>query len=452
MTQVNKIQLPIWSLLASIKLTVAVLLMLAATSVIGTLIPQGGNLDDYITKYGEVLYRILYVFDLTDMYHSWWFRTLIGLLIANIAVCTIKRFPGVWKIVFYSKTEKPMVKAGQRHSFEFADYRQPKELKPLYEKYISKHFSHYWLEQNDNGFHIVGERGRWTRLGVTGVHLSILILLAGTLVGSIFGFDGSVNIAEGERIDKVRLRNSGEFIHLDFEVLCDDFNVSFYDSGVPKEYRSRLQVLENGEQVIQKDIIVNDPLRYKGINFFQSSYGNIPPKELKLSFTNRTSGTIISKTMSIGERENIPNTELKFYLQEIRNTYLLGGTDVGETVLGVLETPNGKPKEVILPLRFPSYDKMRKDEWIISVEDHKHMYYTGLQVTHDPGVPMVYAGFIILIMGCYVTFFMSHQKIAVEVLQTPGSSRVKVYGSTSRSSIVFDHQLQQITASLGGHK
>jgi len=73
---------------ASVKLTITVLLLLAATSVIGTLIPQNAEPVVYVRTYGEFACRMLYVFDLFDMYHSWWFRTIIGLLTANIAVCT----------------------------------------------------------------------------------------------------------------------------------------------------------------------------------------------------------------------------------------------------------------------------------------------------------------------------------------------------------------------------
>jgi cytochrome c biogenesis protein len=322
----------------------------------------------------------------------------------------------------------------------------------VYETYIGKHFYRHRIGLKDNGFCIMAEKGRWTRLGVTGVHLSIVILLAGSLIGSLTGFDGYVNIAEGESIDRIRLQNSSTVIPLGFEVRCEDFDVSFYESGAPKEYRSRLKIMENGQTVAEKDIIVNDPLRYKGINFFQSSYGNLPPKELTLSFTRRDSGEIFRHKMAIGQRADIPGTDLRFYLREIQNSYRLQETDVGETVLGVLDTPENKPAEVILPLRFPTYDKMRKGEWIVAVEEHEHSYYTGLQVTRDPGIPLVYAGFLLLLTGCYVTFFMAHQKIAVEVTQSPHSSTVRVYGSSNRNPVGFEHRIQQIAAELGRQK
>lgn len=451
MTKKNLSEFPLWKFLASIRLTIALLLLLAATSIIGTLIPQGGSPGDYVRQYGETAYRLLYAFDLTDMYRSWWFRTLIVLLTANIVVCTLKRFPGVWKMVFPGKKEAPTVRPG-RNAQEFSDSRNPEELRAMYETSIRRQFRRHWVETNENGFRIVAEKGRWTRLGVTVVHLSVVILLAGALIGSLSGFDGYVNIAEGDSIDRIRLRNSNGVIPLGFEVRCEDFDVSFYDSGAPKEYRSRLQITENGQIVVQKDIIVNDPLRYKGINFFQSSYGSLPPKDLVLSFTRRDSGDAVRQKVSIGGQTDIAGTDLRFYLREVQSSYRLRGSDVGETAIGVLESPGGDPVEVILPMRFPTYDRMRKGEWIVAVEEHEHAYYTGLQVTRDPGVPLVYAGFILLILGCCVSFFMAHWKIAVEVMQSPGGSAVKVYGTSNRNPVGFEHRIQKIAAGLGGQK
>lgn len=439
---------PAWGFLASVRLTIALLLLLAATSAIGTLIPQGGAPADYIRQYGEIGYRLVYVFDLFDMYHSWWFRSLMVLLTANIVVCTLQRFPAVWRIVFAGTPKMSPPPSGQAHAAEFIDSRRPEALKPLYEKCIGSRFRRLRTDPIENGFRIVAEKGRWTRLGVTGVHLSIVVLLVGALIGSLFGFDGYVNIAEGERVDRVRLQNNSAVIPLGFEILCEDFEVSFYDSGAPKEYRSRLHIMENGRSVMQKDIIVNDPLCYKGINLFQSSYGSIPPKELTLGFTRRDSGEVFRTKVAVGGRVDLPEPGRQFYLREIRDTFRIRDMDVGETALGVMTLPEGQSVEVALPMRFPTYDKMRKGEWAIAVEDHEHAYYTGLQVTRDPGVPLVYAGFILLVVGCYVSFFLAHRKIAVEVVNSPRSSRVRVYGSSNRNPVGFEAVLKKIAADL----
>ncbi|RLA40137.1 MAG: hypothetical protein DRR06_17945, partial [Gammaproteobacteria bacterium] len=59
-------------------------------------------------------------------------------------------------------------------------------------------YRHYQVDTEDSGFRLVAEKGRWTRLGVPVVHLSIVFILAGALVGSFYGFDRFINIPGGK--------------------------------------------------------------------------------------------------------------------------------------------------------------------------------------------------------------------------------------------------------------
>lgn len=422
-------------------------MLLAATSVIGTMIPQNAEPAAYLRAYGDITYRLMRVFDVLDMYHSWWFRALIGLLAANIVVCTARRWPSIWKIVAPGKPAVGL-RGGASPLAEFTDARPPQELSPVYAGFIMSRFRSHRLEAGANGFRVLAEKGRWTRLGVPLVHLSVVLILVGALIGSVLGFDGFVNIPEGGQADRIQLRSRTGTMPLGFEVRCDDFNVSYYDSGAPKEYRSSLSIIENGRPVLAKDIIVNDPMQYRSINFFQSSYGPLPPSDFELSFTRNSSGEAVRHRVSIGQSVELPEGTTRFTAREYRPAYRYKGSDVGETLLGVLEPTGAEPAEVTLPLRFPSFDKMRKDEWLIAVEGHDQRYYTGLQVTRDPGVPLVYAGFIMMVIGCWVAFFMSHQKVAIEVAGGPKSCSVKVFGSTNRLRIGFESKARRLAEEL----
>jgi cytochrome c biogenesis protein len=433
----------LWELFASVKLTVVLLILLAATSVIGTLVPQNADPASYIRAFGDFTYRLLQVFDIFNMYYSWWFQALIAILALNISVCTIKRWPAIWKMVS-SAPAKSGGFASKKPLAEFSDPRNPENLEVLYLDYIQRKFPNHKIDSEDSGFRLVAEKGRWSRLGVPAVHLSIVIILAGALIGSIFGFDGFVKIPEGGSRDYIRLRNSADTLSLGFEVRCDDFEVSFYDSGSPKEFRSSLVILENGREVAKKEIIVNDPLRYRGINFFQSSYGAMPPKDFQITFISTNSGKKFQNKVSIGNSVGLPDGKGRFTARQYVNNYNFRGARVGEALLGILNKPNNEPEEVVLPLRFPTFDKMRKGDWIIQAEGHDTSYYTGLQVTKDPGVTLVYFGFSLLIIGCWVAFFMSHQKIMVDVKTSASSSLIKVFGSTNRNRIGFDISVEKL--------
>ena len=439
----------IWKFFTTIKLSVILLLSLAATSIVGTLIPQNESPAAYFQTYGEFLYRIFDVFDFFDMYHSWWFQLLIVLLTANIIVCSIDRLKATGKIVFANNPIFNLSRFKNHADKEnLVDDRSPEQLKDVYEPFISKTFGYTRTEQTDKGFCIFAEKWRWTRLGVYGVHLSIVLLLIGGLIGSIFGFDGYVNIPEGESVNSIMIRKPSQRKSLDFEVLCEDFDVSFYDSGAPKEFRSSLTILEHGKPVLKKDIIVNDPLRYKGINIFQSSYGPLPPKEVTLSFTSKKTGKAYQKKVLIGQSIDIPEAGGKLVIKNYANSYTFRGRPIGEVFSGIIMPDNGRAIDILLPVRFPDFDQGRKGNVAVSVKDYDRRYYTGLQVTKDPGVWVVYSGFILLIAGCYITFFMSHQRLCIDIAKQGKKSIIMVAGTANKNKLGVPNRIKKISEKL----
>jgi cytochrome c biogenesis protein len=424
-------------------------LSLAVTSIIGTLIPQNEDPQAYFEAFGGVLSRLFNLLDLFDMYHSWWFQLLIVLLTANIIVCSIDRISSNRRILFVRNPSFKLPRfRNLKHRQEFTHTATPQQLKDIYQTFIARRFHHSLVEATENGFAIYGEKGRWTRFGVYTVHLSVVLLLIGGLIGSIFGFDGFVNIAEGESINQIRLRNSPQMVQLDFAIRCDDFDVSFYDTGAPKEFRSSLTVLEQGRSVLNKDIIVNDPLRYKGISFYQSSYGQLPPNEVVLSFTSNNTGTVYKNKAMINQPLQLPEKLGTFEIKRFLQAAEFRGNNIGEAYSGILTPPGGDPVQITLPLRFPTFDKMRKGNLVIAVVEQVPRFYTGLQVGKDPGVWVVYSGFILMIIGCYITFFMSHQQICLEIVAAGQKSRVIVAGTANKNKTGMEIKVDRLTEKL----
>jgi len=446
------------------------LLSIALTSVIGTLIPQNQNPDAYFRAYGEFFFKLFNVLGIFDMYHSWWFQCLIILLTTNVIVCSINRFSATWKIVFVKNPPFNLSRFRKLDQQEaFTNQNKISDLKKIYEPFIAKRFGYTRTEPTEKGFCIFAEKQRWTRFGVYTVHLSIVLLLLGGLVGSIFGFEGFVNIPEGEKVDSIRIRSTGDIKKLGFEIKCEDFNVSFYNNGAPKEFRSSLTILEEGKPVHKKDIIVNDPMRYKGINIFQSSYGKMPSngpqkkktqhidpeKEITLTFSIITSANSYKITATVGKPVDIPEGLGKFVLVEYRKSAEFMEQNIGEAFVGILTPNDGNPVEVLLPLHFPNFDKMRKGAVIISVSGQKQetftlvatpepRYYTGLQITQDPGVWLVYTGFILMIIGCIITFFLSHQRLCVEVIKSGKKSKIVVTGTANKNKLGMESRVKKI--------
>jgi len=459
----------LWGFFASVRLTILLLLSLAGTSIIGTLIPQNKQPMEYLQTFGEFGFRLLSALDFFDMYRSWWFRLLIMLLVVNIIVCSIERLASLSKIIFIKKPQfrrSRFQKARNRASFK--DDRSPETLQALFLPVLKTKYGYTQQESIDGGVCLFAEKWRWTRIGVYVVHLSIVVLLLGSLVGSIFGFEGFVNIPENETVDSIFLRQTGQPFPLPFAVRCDDFSVSFYENGAPKEFRSSLTILENNQPVLQKDIIVNDPLRYRGINLFQSSYGKMAPEdghdhmeapeEVDLRITDKATGQAFTQKATIGGQFDLPNALGQVTVVDFQEAMQFGGQNLGPgLIVEVISTEGGK-EQILLPLHFPNFDKMRGGALIFTVlgqkqrafkpEDKAERYYTGLQVTQDPGVPVVYTGFMGMILGFIITFFMSHQTVCVELTTKGGRTHVVVAGIADRNKLGMERKTEQLTERL----
>ncbi len=260
-----------WNFFSSVKLAIFTLCSLAATSIIGTIIPQGESAAFYVKSYGAKTAHFFQVLDIPEMYYSWWFLGLLGLLSTNLIICSFDRFPAVWKIITADNLDispERVEKMSNCSKWEFGTNKLDKiDLTDML-----KHGGWKATSKKLGGNELFFcEKGRWSRTGVYIVHLSILVIFVGAIIGHFFGFKGSVMIPEMRSAQKVfGYKNEGS-LQLGFEIRCNAFTIEFYDNGMPKEYRSSLSVLEDGKEVLTKDIEVNSPLIYKGITFYQSS-------------------------------------------------------------------------------------------------------------------------------------------------------------------------------------
>lgn len=438
----------VWRFFASVKLSVAVLFILAAASVSGTFIPQGNPEEFYVHKY-PLAGKYLVSLDIHHLYSSWLFRGLLILLCINIIVCSIDRLSKTWRIIFPGKkgvNPERMKKAKDVIRFESSIPKD--EMIRAAETLLSSKATKPANKTDNAETFIFSESGRWTRLGVYIVHASVLLLLAGGLIGSTFGFRGIMNIPENEQAQEVMI-DSRKPITIPFQIRCDDFDVSYYESGMPKEFRSKVTIIENGKEVQKRDIIVNSPLRYKGFSFFQSSYGVAGASDITLEIIAKN-GEKHEKTVQIGDKIEIPGSSDQFMISGFEDTFQVRGHTLKE-VFTCFMLEDGQPSDVfILPAGMPGFDKMRGKDFYINVKDYKKTWYTGLQVTKDPGVSLVYSGFLLMLAGCCISFFMAHRQFGIFVKGTDSGCEVTVCGVTSRKNPVFEDIIKNMAEKLGG--
>jgi len=427
----------IYDLFRSLKITISLLILLAILSIIGTLITQNATRLEYVQRYGNGLYEVLNFFNLFDMYHSWWFSAILLLLVINLITCSLHRLPGILSQIprGSGELEDRMLKAIPY--VEKVQIRNPAKRVENIQSSLKKWFKSWEQIETEKAVTLFSEKGRFSRLGVPITHLSILIILIGGILGSLYGFRGHVEILEGETVDRIFLRIKDEEVPkpIGFSVRCDEFNITYYDlKGAEKhvkEYTSILTILENGKEVFKKTVQVNHPLHYNGLAFYQSNYGAIHDVTFGIQWKGEK-GKAFFKALE-GTAVPVPNTNLIIrvlqYAQEVHN--------FGEGVQVVLFKPNQEPRPFWLLKKFPQLDQQRGDEFLLTFEGFAEKEYTGLSVTKDPGVWVVWIGCGLMIFGLIVSFFFSHQKIWVRIPKSPGGEIVFA-GSANKNRVGFE--------------
>jgi len=435
---------------ASVKLTVYTLVILAVTSIIGTIVLQKGSPEAYMQLYGQGGYNLIQVLGIDDMYQAWWYLMLLVVLCINIVVCSIERLSKTWKIIFPKEISfNPSRFSGLKNLQGFESEKASAGLCDSYKNFLSRKVGKVIEKKTDKGLMLYAEKGRWTRLGVYVVHASVLLLLAGALIGAVFGFKASLRLDEGQAADTVFDSASRIPIKLPFSVKCNEFEVKFYDTGAPDEFRSSLSISEGGKESFTKDIKVNHPLRYKGINIFQASYGTASPNEAVFQITDNMTQDSVTHTIKIGQTVDLPGGQGTFKFEGFLPHFDFRGHNLGDAFFGRVALEGKESIQIALPNKFPTFDKMRKGQFMVIVKDFEQAYYTGLQVTKDPGVWYVYAGFILMIIGCWVTFFMSHQSVCIGLEgSTTGHTRVWISGKTNRNAQGMTLKIKKLSKAL----
>ncbi len=396
----------LYSFFASVQLAIFTLALLAASAIIGTIIPQGEPPAFYLQLFGEKPAQFIAVLDLDNMYSSWWFVGLLTLLTINLVVCSIKRFPLAWESIHRDNlavSTKQLKKMPIVFNWQSTSSCTTMQLTEVLEK--SGWTFKEKKEEGDNSL-FFSQQGHWSRLGVYLVHLSIITIFIGALMGNWGGFRASVMVGEGEGVDTVYTLTGQRPIPLGFTVHCNSFFIDSYASGMPKEYRSNLSILAPDNTVKKRvDIKVNSPFSYQGITFYQSNYQGF--RDFFVTVTDEKSGeqkifqipfqrSVIwqEKDLSIGIL-NVDSEGMRVVREKL--WCKIGNTPA---VTGWLDDNSSKT--------FTTGEK----RFTVKI---KQRYATGLQVSKDPGIWIVYLGCLMMLAGLYMAFFLSHKRVWLQL-------------------------------------
>lgn len=448
----------IWSFFASVRLAIILLFLIAFFALVGTLVPQREAALEWSSRLSPSLYSFLWRMQIFDLYHSVWFILLSGFLAVNLVICSLDRFGPAWRRfrrrqtpdnndeAFQDPSEKNTLQSGldMHHAADAAAAL----LKKKYRR----------VERVDKADEVAfcAQKGRFSIFGVYIVHLSILVLIAGAIIGSIFGIEGSVNISEGETVKGISLRSGNQELELPFSVRCDKFVVEFYENGMPKTFQSDLTFIRDGKIIHSGKLRVNHPVEVGGFRFYQASYGAATGGQATIALL-RDGGRREVMNVAEGYTFELPGKEGAFRVLQMEENLM----NMGPAIKVSVESPQAK--EVFWVFReMAQIKKINPDifeqhpiinpglfrPYTFELLGLEEKYYTGLQVNRDPGTPAVAVGALLLIGGLMLVLFSYARTIWIRIRRADAGVFVSIAGRSYKNQEGLQKEMQYLLAQL----
>ena len=448
-----------WRTIASIQTGVVLLILVVILSAVGTIVLQrpATEPDEMQNAYSPQVLRILDAVGLTDVFHAWWFLGLLLLVSLCIVAASIDRFPNSWR--YFSRPYKYPDDSFRRASHPQKSLAIADEESGLVAAERALHSMGFKPERvvREDHFGIFAERHRISELAVYIVHASLLLIFFGTLVDGLWGWRGYLSLNEGQTTNIVQMRD-GTTHTLPFAIRCDATGQENYKDGTPKKWWSKLAVAADGRDVLKKEIVVNDPLLYSGVRFYQSSYG--PNGKVKvLLVATPSSGSGEKREIALAVNDTVPldaDTTVRFAeffpdfaIREGQVYKKSNYMDNPAAHLVVTSKKAGNDFDVWLPALDEVADNS-KAPYQFQAVDLKMGHYTGLQVSHEPGQWGVWSGVVLIGVGLSFVFYVVHTRFWVVPVSDPKTGKCSLWigGSANRNRDAFEQRFNHLVALL----
>ncbi len=455
---VDSIPRKLWQTLAAIKTGVILLILVVILSAAGTVILQrpATDVDEMQRAYSPQVLRLLDGLGLTDVFHAWWFVLLLSLVSLSIIAASVQRFPNAWR--YFSRPCKSPDEAFRKAlpGYVLIPVADEEAALSAAEKIFQKTGFRPERIVRENSFSLFGERNRLSEMAVYIVHASLLLIFLGGIVDALYGWRAFVTLTRGQQSSQVEPQN-GVKRNLPFAVRCDGAGQENYADGTPKRWWSDLAVLKEGKVILRKQIVVNDPLVYGGIRFYQASYGKTGKLDkLVLTATPRDGRDPQDITISPDETLRL-DADTTVRLAEFIPDYVVSDGQV-YTRSNELQNPaahllvesrkSGQAVNVWLP-PIPGHELNASSPYAFEGKDVQMAYFTGLEVSHEPGQWGVWAGVIVMGFGLALVFYFVHMRVwAVPVRDASGRLMLWIGGTANKNKDAFEQRFRELVEQI----
>lgn len=415
----------IFRVIADLRFCIFLLLWISLSSILGTIIEQDQSLEVYQQNYplshplfGVLTWDRIFRFQLNQVYQSWWFLFLLFLFALSLISCTLLQ-------------QLPSLKIARRCQFfrgntffynlKISTIADTLSFTNLLIRTQKENYSIF--QQKNIGYCYKGLTGR---LAPIMVHLSMILILFGTILGSCFGFKAQEIVPKTEQFHIQNLFRNGQLTSLpNRSTRINDFWITYTSSDTVSQFYSDLSILNpQGKELTRKTISVNDPLIYDSIYYYQTDWNFLG---------------IRLQTMS-PEIAEYPLKNLVWKGTKVWLTWIPANQRFTQGIISILENLEGYCSLYDFSGKFlGNLEVQETDLGFSKVGLLEIMSSTGLQIKADPGIPMIYSGFFFLMISTLISYSTYSQ---LWMLKKEG--KIWMGGTTNRAIFEFELEFLKI--------
>ena len=413
--------------IADLRFSISILLIIACSSIIGTIIEQDQSIETYKINYplinplfGFVSWDLIFRFGFNHVYTTWWFISFIIIFGVSLLTCTFLQ-------------QVPSFKIARRCQF----FRTTQQFKRLN---FSKNISHLSLNQllfniKNKQYSIFQQKnivycykGLVGRIAPLVVHFSMILILLGSILSALGGFKAQEIVPKTETFHIQNILTGGQFTLIpNISSRINDFWIIYNKQKIINQFYSDISILNNeGIEIDQATISVNRPEQYHGIIYYQTDWNLIG---LRFQDKNQIS---IQYPLT-----NISNSNLKTWFSWVSTSYDLtnGFTLLINSLHGYCSVYD-KFGQFIGNLELNEINTINPSLLLIDV-----ISSTGLQIKADPGISIIYSGFGFLIISV-ITSYITYSQIWL--VRVKDQNEYYIGGNTTRASFDFEVEFFKI--------
>jgi cytochrome c biogenesis protein len=485
------------------------LLALASAAVLAVAIPQEPTGAAQVAAWrstaegpGALVVAFFDVLGLFDVFGSWWFLGLTGLLLSSLLACLL---PRTRTLLRSWQTPPPAGRNLHRlsHLATFVTSAPVDDVQEQARRILRRQryrVRAVLADEAPNGrSQLAAEAGRRSReLSSLVFHWSILLMLAAALAGHLHGFTGQVDLVVGERFAETRLAydrpRAGPLFdiedHRGFVVILQDFRTSQLPDGTPAEFVATVAVdaagggphprSQGGAGVADSvEVSVNHPLVHDGVRLHLARYGWAPRVVVREEMTGEplfdapvllgsagplawkggavidaghtidvvmlADATVDADGRPVTIRASAPSAPAAaspapptVFVVSVRD-----GEEVTETGMRAPATRAAAGTAIV-----PDADArpLEGSGWTVELADTQ--LWAGFQVTRTPGLRALLVAGVLLLLGLTGSLYAYPRRVWVEAQRCADGTRVTIGGVARCRPWTFEQSFPELVSSL----